>query len=309
MIENLEIYISKITNPYINIATEKYLLDTVSASTCILYLWQNENTVVIGRNQNVWNECRCKLLEAEGGFVARRLSGGGAVFHDIGNLNFTFICSSDNYNLQKQLRVIQTACRMASIPAEISGRNDILANGRKFSGNAFYNTGHKSCHHGTILISTDADKLQRYLTPPKAKLEAKGIKSVRSRTVNLSELAPTLTCADMTEYMSAAFSEVYKMKASLCEIPENGEIQALANEFSSREYIYNTSHPFTATVEDYFPWGHISISMDVRGGIIENVKIYTDSVDWELSEKAENALHGCPFDTDAMIKATSFIFL
>ena len=136
MIKNLQYYISTSLNPYENLATEKYLLDTVAEDGYILYLWQNQNTVVIGKNQNPWAECRCNLLETEGGRLARRLSGGGAVFHDTGNLNFTFLCSAKNYDLDRQMKVIQTACSLAGIKTELSGRNDLLAAGRKFSGNA-----------------------------------------------------------------------------------------------------------------------------------------------------------------------------
>ena len=149
MVHQLQICITDCVDPYRNLATEKYLLDTTPEDCCTLFLWQNKNTVVIGKNQNAWAECRCSLLESEGGKLARRLSGGGAVFHDLGNLNFTFLSSTVNYDLSRNLNVIKTACHLAGISAEISGRNDILADNRKFSGNAFYNTKDKSYHHGT----------------------------------------------------------------------------------------------------------------------------------------------------------------
>jgi len=117
MIDHLRIYCSTGTDPYANLATEKLLMDTTSATGCTLYLWQNQNTVVIGHNQNAWVECRTTLLEQEGGKLARRLSGGGAVFHDLGNLNFTFMMAKDNYDLDKQLAVIIRACALAGITA------------------------------------------------------------------------------------------------------------------------------------------------------------------------------------------------
>ena len=173
MIKKLQFYVSHTVNPYINLATEKYLFDTVDNDSLILYLWQNQNTVVIGKNQNAFSECRTELLTSEGGRLARRLSGGGAVFHDLGNLNFTFISSTDNLDVAKNMEVIRRACLLAGIDAECSGRNDVLADGRKFSGNAFYNSRGRSYHHGTLLINADTEKLGRYLTPPKAKLRAK----------------------------------------------------------------------------------------------------------------------------------------
>ena len=126
MIDKIYIYESSCVDPYENIAAEKYLLENVPENGCILYLWQNKNTVVIGRNQNAWAECRTSLLESEGGKLARRLSGGGAVYHDLGNLNFTFLVGSSDYNLDKQLSVIQTACGYAGITAEKSGRNTFI---------------------------------------------------------------------------------------------------------------------------------------------------------------------------------------
>ena len=137
MINRLSYFISSSTNPYLNLAVEEYLLETVKPNQLILYLWQNERTVVIGKNQNAWKECRFQELEADGGHLARRLSGGGAVFHDLGNLNFTFLIPSSDYDLSKQMSVILEAVRSLGIDAQKSGRNDVTVDGKKFSGNAF----------------------------------------------------------------------------------------------------------------------------------------------------------------------------
>lgn len=300
MIDQIQLYISKNTEPYENLATEKYLLDTTPAGCCTLYLWQNQNTVVIGKNQNAWAECRCALLEEEGGRLARRLSGGGAVFHDIGNLNFTFLCATEDYDLAKQMEVIRTACERAGIPATVSGRNDILADGRKFSGNAFYNAKGRSYHHGTLLIAADTEKMGRYLTPPKAKLEAKGVKSVRSRVVNLSELAPDLTCAKMKEHMIAAFEQVYGLAAERRTELDAEAITRLAAHYGSWEYLYGSPLPFTFSCEERFPWGNLQLQLQIQGGIILAAKLYTDAMDHTLPEQAEAALCGIPFDPKAM---------
>ena len=302
MIEQLKIYKSDTLDPYLNLATEKILFDTVSDNCCILYLWQNKNTVVIGRNQNPWLECRCKLLESEGGKLARRLSGGGAVYHDIGNLNFTFICSTENYNLQNNLSAIKSACNLAGINAEFSGRNDILANGKKFSGNAFYNSNGKSYHHGTLLISADMEKLQRYLTPPKAKLEAKGIKSTKSRVVNLSDLSPSLTCEKMAEHMSSSFEETYKIKSISDIYIDKKKLHELSQEYGSWEYLYGTPMPFTLSIEDHFSWGNINIQFLVKNGIIKSTKVYSDSMDWTISSLIEQNITGALFTSKEIKK-------
>ena len=298
MIDTLQIYIGSSFNPYENLAIEKYLLDTTPENACTLYLWQNENTVVIGRNQNAWAECRTSLLEEDGVHLARRLSGGGAVFHDLGNLNFTFLCSSENYDLQKQLRVIKTACSLAGIETEISGRNDILADGRKFSGNAFYNSKGKSYHHGTILINADMEKMARYLTPPIAKLQAKGVKSVKSRTVNLCELSPTLTCSDMKNYMTQAFKEVYSKPITVINALNNEEIFKLAEKYKSREYLYDTPMSISFSCEKYFSWGNVRLLLQVSDGEIKDVRLYTDAMDHSLPESVSSALISCRFNNN-----------
>lgn len=296
MIDTLQIYISDSFDPYENLATEKYLLDNTPQSSCTLYLWQNENTVVIGRNQNPWAECRISLLDKEGVRLARRLSGGGAVFHDLGNLNFTFLCSSENYDLEKQLEVIKAACSYAGINAEISGRNDILADGRKFSGNAFYNSRGKSYHHGTLLINADMEKMARYLTPPVAKLQAKGVKSVKSRTVNLCELSPTLTCNDMKNYMVQAFEKVYSKPISIITGLNNEEISKSAEKYKSREYLYDTPMSISFSCEKYFDWGNVRLELLISGGIIQDVRLYTDAMDHKLAQSVSSSLISCRFN-------------
>ncbi|MBP9987982.1 MAG: lipoate--protein ligase, partial [Ruminococcus sp.] len=140
------------TNPYHNLALEEALLKSVKPEECILYLWQNRQTVVIGRNQNALAECKVQKLEADGGFLARRLSGGGAVFHDLGNLNFTFLACADWFSKEIQTDIIIDAIRSLGIDAEKNGRNDLTVNGQKFSGHAYYKTKDKCYHHGTIML-------------------------------------------------------------------------------------------------------------------------------------------------------------
>lgn len=300
MIKQLKIYFGDCVDPYRNLATEKWLFDTNPADTCTLYLWQNENTVVIGRNQNPWAECRPKFLEENGIKLARRLSGGGAVFHDLGNLNFTFICSTENYDLAKNLEVVKLACKYAGITAEVSGRNDILVDGKKFSGNAFYNSKGMSYHHGTLLINADIEKVSGYLTPSKAKLEAKGIKSVRSRVINLSSLAPDLTCEKMKEYMCDAFSKVFNLPVEeMVQIDQNYTLN-LSKKYSSWDYIYGESKPFSVSVNNRFPWGSVTLNLDVKDGIIMDSKLYTDAMFWELPTLVESALFASPLQDEKL---------
>ncbi len=307
MIQNLYIYNTYTPDPHLNLAVEQYLLEHLPEESCILYLWQNKNTVVIGKNQNAWKECRTSLLEEEGGKLARRLSGGGAVFHDLGNLNFTFLVSNEDYDVDKQLQVIAKACLLAGVQTERSGRNDVLAEGRKFSGNAFYHNKTNAYHHGTLMVNVDMDKLGRYLSPPKAKLEAKGIASVRSRVVNLSELSPGLTCDKLRRFLETAFAEVYGAKVTALELPPEAmaEIEKTAEHISGWEYLYGAPLPFTFECEARFDWGHILIQLEAKSGIIQGVKVYSDAMDWALPGAIETALNGCRFAPDAFAERLS----
>lgn len=304
MITQLRIYEGQSFDPHINLAVEKHLMDITPAGCCVLYLWQNQNTVVIGKNQNAWLECRTSLLEEEGGKLARRLSGGGAVFHDLGNLNFTFIMSKTDYDLDRQVSVIQQACALAGIQAEKSGRNDLLADGRKFSGNAFYQNSTHAYHHGTLMVDVDKEKLGRYLSPPKAKLEAKGVASVRSRVVNLKELAPDLTIDRLKQYMVTAFSQIYGLEATSLILTDAdiAAIQSLGATYSSWEYLYGAPLPFCFQCEAHFSWGHIQLQLDAKQGHITGARVYSDAMQWDLPQVVEAALTGCRFETAAMTK-------
>ena len=288
----MEIYNADSLNPYENLAIEKHLLETVERNTLRIFLWQNENTVVIGRNQNPWAECNCALLESDGGFVARRLSGGGAVFHDTGNLNFTFICSEENYDLNNNLEIIKKACETAGITAEITGRNDILAMGKKFSGNAFFHTKGNVLHHGTLLISSDTEKIKKYLTPKKEKLAAKGIKSVESRVINLNQISPLLTPQIMLKNMIAAAENICDLKGFNIPLPKKEILEENLRFFSNWEHIYGASLPFSFGCSKQFGWGNIEINLNLSSGKISQIKVFTDSLDYTIAKKIETTLLG-----------------
>ena len=302
MIQRIALYESASYDPYYNLAVEQHLLESVDEDSCILYLWQNAHTVVIGRNQNAWKECRTSLLEQEGGHLARRLSGGGAVFHDLGNLNFTFLVPQADYDLDRQFSVIREAARSFGIPAEKSGRNDVLADGRKFSGNAFYRNGTQAYHHGTLLVDVDMQHMSRYLNPSKAKLQSKGVDSVRSRVVNLRELNPDITIPSLKAAMAEAFAKVYSLP--LEQLPEEAlnkpHIDSLRQRNGSRKWLYGQKIPFTFEWEDRFPWGSVQVALQVENGIVRQAKVYSDAMDWSLAPKLEQSLTGCRFTREAL---------
>ena len=302
MITKIALYEGISHDPHYNLAVEQHLLETVEEGQCILYLWQNQNTVVIGRNQNPWKECRTTLLDEEGGKLARRLSGGGAVFHDLGNLNFTFLVPQSDYDLDRQLNVIQQAVNSLGIPAERSGRNDILADGRKFSGNAFYKNGKQAYHHGTLLVDVDKEKMGRYLNPSKAKLQSKGVASVRSRVVNLKELNPSITLDALKAALTDAFSEVYGCPVTRLDASrlDASHIAELTERNRSWEWNFGQKQPFTFEYEDRFPWGGVQVQLLVEQGTIRQAKLYSDAMDDALIPYWEASLTGCRIDRQSL---------
>ena len=201
----LQVVISNQYNPFLNRAVEQYLTDNQKEDTVTMYLWKNQQTVVIGYNQNPYSECNVQLLLDEGGHLMRRGTGGGAVYHDLGNINFSFVADKALYDVHKQLSVIQDALLSYGLQTEISGRNDLTCQGKKFSGNAFAKGQKNDLHHGTILIKTNGAMMQRYLIVDKAKLMKNGVRSVASRVINLSELVPDLTSENIKQPLIASF--------------------------------------------------------------------------------------------------------
>ncbi len=299
MISRLYLWESQEHDPYRNLAVEESLLAQVQ-DCAILYLWQNENTVVIGKNQNPWKECATTLLAQEGGHLARRLSGGGAVYHDLGNLNFTLLLPQEDYDLGRQLSVIQQAVVGLGIPATRSGRNDILVEGQKFSGNAFYKNGKAAYHHGTLLIDADMEKLSRYLSPSPLKLQAKGVDSVRSRVGNLRQWRQDLTVSQVKAALKRSFSQVYGLPLELLPGIDRELVESLSTRNASWEWNYGKKLAFSCTLEGRYPWGGVEIGLQVEKGKIIRATVYTDAMDVPWVQPLENALTGCILEKNAL---------
>lgn len=303
---NTRIILTHNLDPWRNLAMEEYLLNEVRARECILYLWQNQNTVVIGKNQNAWKECRTELLESEGGKLARRSSGGGAVFHDTGNLNFSFLVDRQFYDIHRQLEVILKALESLGINAEFSGRNDLTVDGRKFSGNAFCYRKKSALHHGTLLISADMDKMTRYLQVPKDKIQSKGIESIRSRVVNLSQYNSQLDIPMVTDALIDSFKEIYGDTTDI-RIGEEGMDQILLNElyqrYSSWEWRFGESPKFDIEFDTRFPWGGVEIGLSLEHGRIKKATVFSDAMDESFIEMIPKILEGCIFHSKLMSNA------
>ena len=298
MIDKLYILETENTYPYRNLAAEEYLTMHTEPGEMILFLWQNRRTVVIGKNQNAWLECRTGLLEEEGGYLVRRLSGGGAVFHDLGNLNFTFMCRTSDYDISRQLDVIALALRKLGLHAEKTGRNDITIDGKKVSGNAFYKSGGHAYHHGTILIDVDKGMMSRYLSVDEKKLRAKGVASVRSRVVNLRDLDPSVTVPRVRHALREAAREVYGLEPaelSEADLPQDA-LRELQERFESWDWKYGRKIPFTQAFSERFEWGDLSCELAAEGGIILDLRLYSDAMDEDWILQMEKILTGSRYD-------------
>lgn len=302
MVTQIKTISSNTFYPYFNLALEKYLFDTVDDNTVILYLWQNERTVVYGYNQNAWKELYVSKLIDDGGFPVRRLSGGGAVFHDKGNLNFTFLAKKDNYDVDKQLQVIIEACRLLGLTVQKTGRNDLTIEGRKFSGNAFYRSGDRRYHHGTLLVNTDTSMMSEYLHVDRSKLESKGVSSVKSRVANLVDFCPSLDIETMRRKMFEAFERVYGLKA----VPMSGKdldpavINSYEKVFSDDNWLYGRRIKFKNRINRRFDWGDFDLNVNVDKGMITTAQLYSDANDEHFIASIGGKLEGTAYSCEAL---------
>ena len=291
------------TNPFKNLACERLLLESVQEEEVILYLWQNEKTVVIGKNQNIWKEVNLNALKQDHGTAVRRLSGGGAVFHDLGNLNFTFLMRKANVDLDKQFSVIIEALKSFGLDAKKSGRNDLEIDGYKFSGNAFYESKGHCYHHGTLLVAVNMEHLSKYLNVSKEKLKSKSVNSVRSRVKNLNQFCSDITIDSIQKALVQSFEKIYG-KAERIEIQSlnQDQLETYEQQFRSWDWLYGRAIPFDHEIQKRFVWGEIMIQLHVNKGIIEDLNVYSDSLDPHYIDSIAHDLVGCAYEADTMIR-------
>ncbi|WP_045519844.1 lipoate--protein ligase [Neobacillus niacini] len=270
-----------ITDPRINLAIEEYALKNLDINETYLLFYINEPSIIIGKNQNSVEEINTEYVESNGIHVVRRLSGGGAVYHDLGNLNYSFITKDDGdsfHNFRKFTEPVIAALKQMGVNAELSGRNDILAEGRKISGNAQFSTKGRMFTHGTLLFNSEMDHIVSALRVKKDKIESKGIKSVRSRVANISEFLTEKL--NIEEFRSSLLKFIFQGKEVTEYVlsEEDWEkIHQLSKErYQNWDWNYGKSPKFNLQHSHRFPVGQIDVRLDVDKGVIENCKIYGD---------------------------------
>ncbi len=278
------IYIeSKSFNPYFNLALEQYVFDNMDRSQEYFLLWQNDNTIVVGKHQNTIGEINQEFVQDNNISVVRRLSGGGAVYHDRGNLNFTIIVSQTNkqedFEFGRFCQVVVAALSQLGVKAELNGRNDITIDGKKFSGNSQYMKQGRIMHHGCILYDADLTKLSKALKVSKDKIESKGIKSVVSRVTNV---LATMSHKYSLEEFKAALVEQMSLTGEMLRHELTAEelkaIERLQKErYETWEWNYGASPAYDLVKERYIPnCGKIEVHMNVKNGVICDFDIYGD---------------------------------
>lgn len=301
-----------ITDPRINLAIEEYLLKNMDVERDpFLLFYINEPSIIIGKNQNTAEEINTDYVDSNGIHVVRRLSGGGAVYHDHGNLNYSFITVDDGNsfrNFRKFTEPVVRALQSLGVNAELSGRNDLMAEGRKISGNAQFSTRGRMYSHGTLMFDTEVDAVVAALKVSKEKIESKGIKSIRSRVANISEfLKEPMT---VEEFRSAILHSIFEgeEKVRYYELTDKdweGIRQISKERYGNWDWNYGKSPKFNVKHSHRFPVGGIDVRLQVENGTVQEASIFGDFFGVGDVSEIENAITGVKYERAALDEAIS----
>ncbi|MGO4900048.1 lipoate--protein ligase LplJ [Bacillus sp. GM2] len=298
-----------ITDPRINLAIEEYCLKHLDPEETYLLFYINQPSIIIGKNQNTIEEINTKYVDENGIIVVRRLSGGGAVYHDLGNLNFSFITKDDGnsfHNFKKFTEPVVAALQRLGVDAELSGRNDLMANGRKISGNAQFSTKGRMFSHGTLLFDSEIEHVVSALKVKKDKIESKGIKSIRSRVANISEfLDQKMTTV---EFRSMLLRYIFDTEGEIPEYKLTEKDWKIINQISKERYQnwdwnYGKSPKFNLQHSKRFQAGSVDIRLEVQKGVIRECKIFGDFFGVGDVSDIEEKLTGVQYERKAIEEA------
>ncbi|MCY8548884.1 lipoate--protein ligase LplJ [Bacillus haynesii] len=298
-----------ITDPRINLAIEEYCLKHLDPEETYLLFYINQPSIIIGKNQNTIEEINTKYVDENGIIVVRRLSGGGAVYHDLGNLNFSFITKDDGnsfHNFKKFTEPVVAALKKLGVDAELSGRNDLMANGRKISGNAQFSTKGRMFSHGTLLFDSEIEHVVSALKVKKDKIESKGIKSIRSRVANISEfLDQKMTTV---EFRSMLLRYIFDTEGEIPEYKLTEKDWEIINQISKERYQnwdwnYGNSPKFNLQHSKRFQAGSVDIRLEVQKGVIRECKIFGDFFGVGDVSDIEEKLTGVQYERKAIEEA------
>lgn len=286
--------INESTNPYFNLALDEYALKNIDVNEDYFILWRNEPSIIIGRNQNAREQVNEPFIKDHNIKVARRISGGGAVYHDLGNLNFTFIINTEEgvaVNFKKYVEPIILALKSMGIDAYASGRNDIMIDGQKISGNAQRYVNGRLMHHGTLLFDVNMEDMANALQVKENKFESKATKSIRARVTNTRPYLQTnMAIEDFWNLLHNYLSNNGEDAEIVLSVSQVQEIQELMVRFASWEWIYGTTPPFNFKNEKRFIGGSVEVYIQVAFGYIENIRFQGDFLGVTDVNEVETAL-------------------
>lgn len=299
-------------NPYYNLAFEDYILSH-RTQACYLLLWQNDNTIVIGQNQNAEEEINRAFVEKHHIRVARRSTGGGAVYHDLGNLNYSFITDAWDSGCTATSRftaLVVHALQGLGLQAEASGRNDILINGFKVSGTAQRLHRGRVLHHGTLLFDINVDIAAGALHVDPQKFRSKSIKSVRSRIGNIRDfLKEDMDMPAFWRYLKVALSDGDLVQGSLTSQELDGVENLQKDKYDTWEWNFGRSPRYDVVSKRYWSGGCLEIQMAVKRGRIAEIALYGDFMAVCSIDPVKIALQGCPVERNALEEALAPLHL
>lgn len=304
-----------ITDPKVNLALEEYILNNFGETDTYLLFYINRPSIIIGRNQNTIEEINTEFVEENDIKVVRRLSGGGAVYHDLENLNFSFITKDDGdsfHNFAKFTKPLVDVLNDLGVPAELHGRNDLVVEGRKISGNAMYSTKGRMFSHGTLMFDSEIENVVKALNVNQAKIESKGIKSIRSRVANISEfLDEKVSIEDFKELILKHVFEVDDVKDvpeyELTEEDWENVYKISEERYQQWDWNYGKSPSFNYKKSHKFPSGLLDVRLDVKKGLIENCTIFGDFFGLGDVKVLEDQLKDVRYERQAIEEALSDI--
>lgn len=297
-------------DPYFNLALEEYMLKNSGIEEDIVFLWQNTPTVVVGNNQNTIEEVNMPFVKEKKIRVVRRLSGGGAVYHDLNNLNFTFLMrleKLDNLEIKKFALPVVEALKKLGVPAELTGRNDMTVGNKKISGSAQHLFKNKLLYHGTLLYDTDLEVMAKALQVGFDKIQSKGIKSIRSRVTNIK---PYLTQQKtMKDFRESIFRELFseeKINRYFLDQNDVRQINRLVKDkYSTSEWNFGHCPSYSIKNSRRFPGGKVELSLGVEKGIIKNCQIFGDFLSLYDVSEIEKSLQGKYYQLETIEKTLS----
>jgi len=295
---------------FVNLATEEYIFNNINLDKHMLYLWQNSPAVIIGKHQNPWSECHLSNMEKDNISLARRHSGGGTVYQDIGNSCFTFFSSKNTFSVDRNMEILSKSLfNSFGVVAEKSGRNDMVVGGKKISGSAYKKSFDRALHHGTMLINVDIEAMEKYLHPSKEKLKSKAISSVKSRVMNLAEITQSINHESLSTAIINDFCKMYDEDVSNVNVIDSSEFRKEKSFQIHYEKLVDWDWRFGKTPEwdcqyhTKFDWGETTVHILSKQGIIQEIKIYSDSLIPRMIDKLMQYLKGSSLSKEGITEA------